>query len=148
MGEKIDGTQHLRLRPAKANNAAFIYRVSEACMKPYAEQTWGLWDGEADIDPARDEIISHLGWDIGVMRVDRLPDHWFLAKLYLLPPFQGDGLESRLLERLIADAATVRLPLRLTVLEVDPARRFYERHGFVVTKTVPPRHHMEMARRA
>lgn len=78
------------------------------------------------------------------MRVDRLPDHWFLAKLYLLPAFQGDGLGSRLLEQLIADAGMLRMPLRLTVLEVDPARHFYERHGFVVTETVPPRHHMEM----
>lgn len=78
------------------------------------------------------------------MRVDRLPDHWFLAKLYLLPPFQGEGLGSTLLEQLIADAGTLRMPLRLTVLQVNPARHFYERHGFVVTETVPPRHHMEM----
>jgi hypothetical protein len=33
--------------------------------------------------------------------------------------------------------------VRLTVLEVNPARRFYERHGFVLTHTIPPRHHME-----
>jgi hypothetical protein len=29
------------------------------------------------------------------------------------------------------------------VLEVNPARRFYERHGFVLTNTISPRHHME-----
>jgi len=120
-------------------------RASDACIKPYAEQTWGYWDGEVNFDPTRDEIVTHLGWDIGLMRVDRLPDHWFLAKLYLLPPFQGEGHGSCLLERLIVDAGTLRMPLRLTVLEVNPARRFYERHGFVVTKTVPPRHHMELA---
>jgi GNAT superfamily N-acetyltransferase len=133
------------LRPARADDAAFAWRVSDACIKPYAEQTWGYWDGDANFDPARDEIVTHLGWNIGVMRVDRLPDHWFLAKLYLLPPFQGEGLGSLLLEQLIADAATARMPLRLTVLEVNPALRFYERHGFVVTDTVPPRHHMELA---
>lgn len=78
------------------------------------------------------------------MRVDRLPDHWFLSKLYLLPPFQGEGIGSRLLDRLIADAGTLRMPLRVTVLDVNPARRFYERHGFVVTRFAPPRHHMEI----
>jgi len=77
------------------------------------------------------------------MRVDRLPDHWFLSKLYLLPAFQRGGLGSRLLQGLISDARMVRLPLRLTVLEVNPAFRFYERHGFSVTATEPPRIHME-----
>jgi len=81
------------------------------------------------------------------MRVDRLPDHWFLAKLYLLPAFQNMGLGSRLLEELITDAAIVRLPLRLSVLDGNPARYFYERHGFVVTSSSPPRHHMERAAR-
>jgi GNAT superfamily N-acetyltransferase len=95
-------------------------------------------------DPAHDEIVTRLGWDIGVMRVDRLPDHWFLAKLYLLPPFQGVGLGSHLLQILIAEARTVRLPLRLSVLACNPARRFYERHGFRLAKAVPPRLHMEM----
>lgn len=144
-GDDINNVLDLRLRPAKANDAAFAFRVSEACIKPYAEQTWGYWDGEIGFDPAHDEIISHFDWDIGMMRVDRRVDHWVLAKLYLLPPFQGDGLGSALLERLIADARTLCMPLRLTVLQVNPARRFYERHGFVVTDSIPPRHHMEMA---
>ena len=113
-------------------------------MKTYAEQTWGYWDGDAKFEPDRDQIVTRLGWDIGLMRVEREPDHWFLSKLYLLPPFQGAGVGSRLLETLIIDARTVRLPLRLTVLEVNPARRFYERHGFVVTDKVPPRLHMEL----
>lgn len=112
-------------------------------MKAYAEQTWGYWDGEANFDPERDQIITRLGWDVGVMRVERLPDHWFLSKLYLLPAFQNEGLGSHLLENLIIDARTVRLPLRLTVLEVNPARHFYQRHGFEITDTVPPRLHME-----
>ena len=79
------------------------------------------------------------------MRVERLPDHWFLSKLYLLPPFQREGLGSRLLEELIADARMVRQPLRLTVLQVNhAARRFYERHGFEITDFTPPRFHMEL----
>jgi hypothetical protein len=32
-----------------------------------------------------------------------------------------------------------RAVLRLTALEVNPARRFYERHGFVLTHTISPR---------
>jgi GNAT superfamily N-acetyltransferase len=136
---------NLQRRPAnRPRDAAFAWRVSEACIKPYAEQTWGHWDGQADFDAERDEIITSCGWDIGVMRVERHPDHWFLSKLYLLPPFQREGLGSRLLGELIADARMVRLPLRLSVLEVNPARRFYERHGFTLIETVSPRHHLQL----
>jgi GNAT superfamily N-acetyltransferase len=140
---KIAGDLQLRAA-SRPTDAAFAWRVGEACIKPYAEQTWGRWDGQVDFAADRDEIITSYGWDIGVMRVERLPDHWFLSKLYLLPPFQRGRLGSRLLERLIADARRVRLPLRLTVLEVSPARRFYERHGFVLTGTVSPRHHLQL----
>ena len=114
-------------------------------MKAYAEQTWGYWDGRANFDSALDEVITHEGQDVGMLRVDRLPDHWFLSKLYILPAFQGRHLGSKLLQQIIADAKAASLPLRLTVLEVNPARRFYELHGFVVTQTIPPRHHMEIS---
>jgi hypothetical protein len=33
--------------------------------------------------------------------------------------------------------------VRLTVLELNPARRFYERHGFILTHTISPRHFLE-----
>ena len=102
-----------QLRPAREGDAAFAWRVTETCMKVYAEQTWGYWDGEANFDPEHDQIITRLGWDIGVMRIERLPDHWFLSKLYLLPALQGEGVGSRSLENLIIDARTARLPPRL-----------------------------------
>jgi ribosomal protein S18 acetylase RimI-like enzyme len=53
------------------------------------------------------------------------------------------GLGSQLLQCLIDEARSARVALQLTVLEVNPARRFYERYGFIVTHTISPRHHME-----
>jgi hypothetical protein len=41
------------------------------------------------------------------------------------------------------DARRAGMAVRLTVLEVNPARRFYERHGFVFTGAVSPRQHLE-----
>jgi ribosomal protein S18 acetylase RimI-like enzyme len=61
----------------------------------------------------------------------------------VLPAFQRRGIGGSLLRRLIEDAQAAAVALRLTVLEVNPARRFYERHGFVLTDTISPRHHME-----
>jgi GNAT superfamily N-acetyltransferase len=136
----VDG---ISLRPATGCDEEFAWRVTEACMRVYAEQTWSVWDGTADFDPLCDEIISFAGQDIGLTGTVRYLDHWFLERLYLLPAYQNRGIGGFLLERLKKDAETARMAVRLTVLEVNPARRFYERHGFILTHTIPPRHHME-----
>jgi GNAT superfamily N-acetyltransferase len=141
MREKF--THDVCLRAATSDDAAFALRVTEACMRVYAEQTWGTWDGRADLNIPFDEIIQLTGRDIGVIGVDRRSDFWFLDKLYLLPAYQRQGIGGYLLRRLIEDAKSAQVAFRLTVLEVNPARRFYERYGFVLTHTVSPRHHME-----
>jgi GNAT superfamily N-acetyltransferase len=135
------------LRAATSEDAAFALRVTEACMRVYAEQTWGRWDGRADLDLTFDEVIQLAAHDIGMIGVDRRSGDWFLDKLYLLPDYQSRGIGSYLLQRLIDDARAADVELRLTVLEVNPARRFYERHGFVLTHTIPPRHHMKWRKR-
>jgi GNAT superfamily N-acetyltransferase len=133
----------ISLRPATSGDAEFALHVTEACMRVYAEQTYGSWLGQADLDLAFDRIIQLAGTDIGLIGVERRSDHWFLDKLYLLPAYQNQGFGGCLLQRLMRDAKSAQTVVRLTVLEVNPARRFYERHGFVLTHTIPPRHHME-----
>ena len=134
---------NISLRAATKDDAAFALHVTEACMRGYAEQTWGSWNGGTDLDPTFDRIIQLNGRDIGIMGVDRRSDCWFLDKLYLLPTYQSQGLGGYLLQRLIENAKSAQVVLRLTVLKVNPARRFYERHGFILTHTISPRHHME-----
>jgi GNAT superfamily N-acetyltransferase len=133
----------ISLRAATSEDAAFALQVTEACMRAYAEQTWGAWNGRADFDPALDKIIQLAGQDIGLVGVEARTDVWVLDKLYLLPAYQRRGLGGLLLRCLIDDAKAARVVFRLTVLEVNPARRFYERHGFVLTHTISPRQHME-----
>lgn len=127
------------MRSATSSDAAFALYVTEACMRVYAEQTWGSWNGLANLDPVLDKVIQLAGQDIGLIRIEYWSDHWFLGKLYLLPTHQNRGFGCHLIERLKEDAKLAQLPVRLTVLEVNPARRFYERHGFVLTHTISPR---------
>lgn len=133
----------ISLRAATSDDEAFALHVTEACMRGYAEQAWGRWDPRADLNIAFDEIVQLAGREIGLIGVDRRSDFWFLDKLYLLPAYQSRGIGSYLLPRLIDSAISAQVAFRLTVLEVNPARRFYERHGFVLTHTIAPRHHME-----
>ncbi len=49
----------------------------------------------------------------------------------LVPEARGSGLGTRLLRALQAEAAEKGLPLRLKVVLTNPARRLYQRLGFV-----------------
>ena len=56
-----------------------------------------------------------------------------LDYLYLLSPFQGQGIGSAIVRRLIAEAYSADVPLTLDVLRSNPdALRLYERLGLKV----------------
>jgi GNAT superfamily N-acetyltransferase len=120
--------------------------VAEACMRAYAEQTWGAWNEEvtrASFTPATHRIIQCDDQDIGCLALEERADHLDLDKVYILPAHQNRGIGTRLMEDIIGQAAAARKPIRLSVLAVNPARRFYERAGFVVTQSTAERHYME-----
>jgi hypothetical protein len=58
--------QNIALRAAVGDDVAFALHVTEACMRVYAEQTWGSWNGRADLNLSFDEIIQLAGGDIGI----------------------------------------------------------------------------------
>src|SRR2546421_4855528 len=134
------------LRPAAPDDAEFVFQVTEVCMRAYAEQTWGAWNEavtRASFDPATHRIIQCDDQDIGCLALHERSDHLDLDKLYILPAYQNRGIGTRLIKDIIAQAAAAEKPVRLSVLAVNPARRFYERAGFVVTQSTTERHDME-----
>jgi GNAT superfamily N-acetyltransferase len=127
------------LRPATADDYDFLRRLHRATMLEYVERTWG-WDEDVQaamfrerFDPAREQIVVVDGSDVGVLRVERRVDQLFLAELLIAPAHQGHGLGGAILADLRAEAARAGLPVTLQVVKVNPARRFYERHGLRVT---------------
>jgi D-alanyl-D-alanine carboxypeptidase len=143
-------TGDIRLREASVPDAEFIYRVVEKTMRGYVEQTWGSFSEEynrkgiADMLAARTlEVIEHGAEDAGVLAVERRPGFIFLSQIFLLPPYQNQGIGGQIVRALIAEAARARKPLRLRVLVVNPARRLYEREGFRACATTPERIYME-----
>jgi ribosomal protein S18 acetylase RimI-like enzyme len=57
----------------------------------------------------------------------------------VLPDLLGQGVGGRLLAQLLEDARLVHPAVVLSVREANPARRLYERLGFVVVETVTNR---------
>ena len=84
---------NITLRDATTDDAAFALYVTEACMRAYAEQTWGRWNGRADFDPAMDMIVEKDRRGIGLMglSIDSRQKSWVLEKLYLLPVPAGSS---------------------------------------------------------
>ena len=127
------------LRPATAGDYDFIYQVKAVTLKEYIAQTWGRNEADqqsrfsASFDPTQWQIVQLDGRDIGVLCLEREEDGFFLANIEILPPHQNRGVGTRIIEDILASARRDRLPVRLRVLKVNPARRLYERLGFVVT---------------
>jgi GNAT superfamily N-acetyltransferase len=56
---------------------------------------------------------------------------WRVDQFYLAPASQGRGIGGGVMQRLIAEATAAGQPLRVAVLRLSDANRFYQRHGFV-----------------
>jgi ribosomal protein S18 acetylase RimI-like enzyme len=139
----------LERRPARPDDFDFLLELTRASLGPYVEEIWG-WDDETQrrIQAAWQErggveILERDGRAIGCLKVTNEPDHVFLDRVALLPDSQNRGLGTRLVREVMDDAARRGLPVRLSVLANNPARRLYERLGFRVTEVVEPRIKME-----
>jgi GNAT superfamily N-acetyltransferase len=139
----------IHLRPATQEDGPFLYDLVKTTMQEYVAQTWG-WDEEwqqtyfwAHFDPAGRQIVVRDGQDIGVLTVEEHADELFIDQTYILPEHQGQGIGTALIRSVLQRGAELGLPVRLRVLRVNPARRLYERLGFVSTEETDTRCFME-----
>jgi GNAT superfamily N-acetyltransferase len=77
------------------------------------------------------EILSRAGRPIGLWKVARDGRDWDLIQIQLLPEYQGLGVGRALIEALLGEAREAGTSVQLKVLKGSPARRLYERLGFV-----------------
>ena len=82
-------------------------------------------------DPDRTRIITADGHDAGVLIVDYRPGHVYLSRIEIHPDFQGRGIGTQLIGRLLREAADRGRPVELDVLTVNTrAHALYQRLGF------------------
>lgn len=138
------------LRQASVDDAPLFYRVIDQTMHEFIVATWGAWDesrvqreSREDSSSSNAQVIQVGNVAVGVFLVERLITHIQLEQIYLLPEYQGLGIGTALLNSLIAEAVQSKVPVRLRVLAVNPAKSFYKRFGFVVTEATPDFFFME-----
>ena len=83
-------------------------------------------------------VLERAGDRIGRLYVARQASEIHVIDITLLPGARGRGVGTAILRALQAEAASRSVPLRLHVTEVNPARRLYERLGFVTITCAPP----------
>jgi GNAT superfamily N-acetyltransferase len=127
------------VRPATGADLDFILRVHAESMRPHIEAQWGVWDEQQQRErifkstrPETHRIIEAESKPVGCYWIREHPGELELVRLYLLAPWQGRGIGSSILGDLCAEADGLGLPMRLRVLQKNPARRLYERFGFRV----------------
>lgn len=127
------------LRPTTQSDYEFLYKLKKLCLKEYVAETWG-WNEEVQrayfaesFDPNDSQIITLNDQDIGQLLLEDRGVDLYLAGIYILPTFQGKGIGTAVLQDILLAAQDRRLPVRLQVLKVNPARKLYERLGFKLT---------------
>ena len=141
-----------RLRQASADDAQLFYSVIDQTMREFIITTWGTWnedrvrrESQEDSCSPNAQIVLVDDISVGVLVVERFLTYIQIEQIYLLPEYQRVGIGTALIKSLILEAAKAKIPVRLRVMTVNPAKSFYERLGFMVTEATPEFCFMEKA---
>lgn len=134
---RIQGSD-VGLRPARENDRPFVETVYFGTHRWLTEKLFG-WRGDDferrklsdSLDLTVTNIVLVGGNDAGWLMVRRAAEGISLEQIYLSPPWQNRGVGSLLIQQLIEEARAQGVPLRLSTAKINPARRLYERLGFV-----------------
>ena len=130
------GMTPIALRPATPGDSEFCYQVHRAAMGGYIAAIWG-WNEDVQrvfharaFNPARWQIITVGGADIGMLDVEYRPGEIYLARIELHPDHQSRGIGTRLVSALLNEAAQKGQDLVLDVLTVNQrGQALYQRLG-------------------
>lgn len=137
-------------RPAKKEDAEFLWSLHQQAMRAHVEATWGKWDDaqqrkffDRGFVPKETQIILVDGREAGRLDVTRGRMEYFLGIIELLPEFQGRGLGSAVMRGLQEEARAKRMPIRLQVIKANTqALRLYERLEFKLAGETATHHLM------
>jgi ribosomal protein S18 acetylase RimI-like enzyme len=137
------------LRAASPDDSAALYVLHRAAMGGYLEELYGPWEESVQtafhaawFDAARVSVIERDGSLIGVLDCTWHADRLEVNRIAIDPRCQGQGIGTQVLTDLLTQADQRHLPTRLQVFDINPARRLYERLGFVEVGCTDHKVHM------
>lgn len=145
---QITDPTRVGFRPASAQDFEYCKRLYFSGSKRIIEELHLDRAAQAVIfarqwAPSEVRIITLDGSDAGWLQTSVGKDGIFVAQLFVDGPFQGQGIGTEVLSRVIANAAKDNLAVRLGVVKINPALRLYERLGFHITHDDDLKFYME-----
>jgi GNAT superfamily N-acetyltransferase len=127
---------NIGLRAACNADFAFARGVYFETMRWIIERLFG-WDQAREeksfaqffkLDEVR--IITADARDVGWIQEQVDGTSINLGSFYLMPVMQRHGIGTQVLQTLLAQARSQSKVITLAVVKINPARQFYEKHGF------------------
>ena len=126
----------IKTRTADSNDMDFLFKLKVASMRQYVEVVYG-WDEsvqygffEKAFHPESIQVIQCDGHDVGMYELQERTEDWFLARIEILPSFQGKGIGKKLLVHRIAEIKRNQLIDTIIVRTSQHTDKFYEKGGF------------------
>lgn len=126
------------LRRAGPEDRVFLWKVERLSMRGQDERP-ASWNEDEELqrflgglDLTLTQVITVLGRDAGMLITTEDAGEIFLRQISLLPAFQNRGIGTEVVRDLLDRAGRSGRRVRLQVSPGNPARRLYERLGFVV----------------
>jgi GNAT superfamily N-acetyltransferase len=129
----------IALRTACGEDSVFARDLYFETMRGMIERLFG-WDqtreernfaGFFKVDEVR--IITADDQDAGWIQEQVENRTINLGSFYVMPAMQGRGIGTKVLDKLLAEAADQSKAMTLAVVKINPARYFYEKRGFRIT---------------
>ncbi|GHE78614.1 GNAT family N-acetyltransferase [Thalassotalea profundi] len=76
-------------------------------------------------------LIKYNNKNIGLVKLGMLTDRIHIRQLQIMPEFHNAGIGSKVVRLIKKKAVERTLPVTLNVLLENPAKRLYEREGFI-----------------
>jgi len=142
--------KEIETRSATSADRDFVWGLNQLCYRDVIVRQFGKWDAEwqeANFDKKwtlqRYSIILGDDDPIGVLSISRKDDSVFLNEILVHPNHQNQGVGTLVMKRILTQAESDGMPVRLQVLKENPALSLYQRLGFRVFNTTDTHFQME-----
>ena len=133
------------LRKACETDINLTFEIKKAALKDCIVTTFGPWDENwqssehrKDFSSGELEVIEVDGIDVGYVWIKRTGSSLHLVDICILPKYQGSGIGSGIVEKLLSEARTQHIPVELGVFKSNrSALKLYTRLGFKQTSETP-----------